>query len=63
MSCPQCQRMGPINEVVRRQLVSGWMGVETAKKQHSTLLKWWETTSCTATQLMITTINDTCLSV
>ena len=59
MTCPWCQCMGPINEVVRRQLMSGWMGVEIAKKQHSTILKLWETTSCTATQLMITTINDT----
>ena len=43
--------------------MSGWMGVEIAKKQHSTILKWWETISCTGTQLMITTINDTHLSV
>ena len=42
--------------------MSEWMGVEIAK-QHSTILKWWVTTSCTDTQLMITTINDTHLSV
>ena len=55
--------MGPINVVARRQLVSGWMGVETAKNSNSIILKWLETTSCTATLLMITTINDTHLSV
>ena len=43
--------------------MSGWMGVETAKKPNSIVLKWLETTSCTATPLMITTINDTHLSV
>ena len=43
--------------------MSGWMALEIAKKQHSTILKWWETTSCTTTQLMITTINNTHLSV
>ena len=55
--------MGPINVVARRQLGSGWMGVETAKKSNSIILKWFGTTSCTATLLMITTINDTHLSV
>ena len=43
--------------------MSGWMGVETAKKPNSIVLKWLETTSCTATPLMIATINDTHLSV
>ena len=43
--------------------MSGWMGVETAKKPNSIILKWLETTSCTTTPLMITTINDTHLSV
>ena len=43
--------------------MSGWMGMETAKKPNSIILKWLETTSCTATLLMITTINDTHLSV
>ena len=54
--------MGPINAVARRQLVSGGMGVEMAKK-NSIILKWLETTSCTDTPSMTTTINDTRLLV
>ena len=38
-------------------------GRETAKKSYSIILKWLETTYCTATLLMITTINNTHLSV
>ena len=55
--------MGPINAVARRQLVSGWMGVEMAKKTNSIILKWLETTSCTDTPSMTTTINETHLLV
>ena len=43
--------------------MSGWMGVETAKETNSIILKWLETTSCTDTPLMTTTINDTHLLV
>ena len=43
--------------------MSGWMGVETAKKPNSIILKWLETTSCTDTLSMTTTINDTLLLV
>ena len=60
---PLCQHMGPINVVARRQLVSGLMGVETAKKPNSIILKWLETTSCTDTLSMTTTINNTHLLV
>ena len=38
--------------------MSGWI-VMGLKKQNSTILKWWETTSYTDTLLMTTTINDT----
>ena len=50
--------MGPINIVAMRQLTSGWMGVETAKQSNPIILKWLETTSCTATLLMTTTIKQ-----
>ena len=43
--------------------MSGWMGVETAKKSNLIILKWLETTSCTTTLLMITAINDSHVSV
>ena len=39
--------------------MSAWMGVETAKKPNSIILKWLETTSCTDTLSMTTTINNT----
>ena len=58
-----CQCMRPINIVARRQLVSGSMGVETAKNPNSIILKWLETTSCTNTLSTTTTINDTHLLV
>ena len=43
--------------------MSGWMGVEMAKKPKSIILKWLETTSCIDTLLMTITINDTHLLV
>ena len=55
--------MGPINAVGSRQLVSGWMGVETAKNTNSIIPKWLETTFCTDTPSTTTTINDTHLLV
>ena len=39
--------------------MSGWMEVETAKKPNSIILKLLETTSCTDTPSMTTTINNT----
>ena len=43
--------------------MSGLMGVEMAKKINSIILKWLETTSCTNTPSMTTTINNTNLLV
>ena len=43
--------------------MSGWMGVETAKKTNTIILKWLKTTSCTNTPSMTTTINETHLLV
>ena len=43
--------------------MSGWMGVEMAKKPNSIILKWLETASCTDTLSMTTTINNTHLLV
>ena len=43
--------------------MSGWVGVEMAKKPNSIILKWLETTSCTDTLSVTTTINDTHLLV
>ena len=58
-----CDSWKLISVVARRQLMSGWMGVETAKKTNSIILKWLETTSCTDTPSTTTTINDTHLLV
>ena len=51
--------MGPTYDVGWRHVVSGWIVMGLKKQQHSTILKWWETTSYTETLSMTTTINDT----
>ena len=52
------------NQCSGKETTCEWVyGSGTAKKPTSIILKWLETTSCTATPLMITTINDTHLSV